>query len=188
MLYPKTQRQKKTPKPLRRTPINRGSRCKDCSGVGLVNRKLHGSLWERINCVTCNGTGRVRSKPIKRSTKPIERSIDEAAFDHRVLNGIWNGASLPFPVASGDLLEFHHILGRRGGDKIMSSPYNGLPLPRTLHSQGWINWPEARGLFLKLARRRVNAAMKAGLYQPSLDEQDRDAGFLDYSQTFLPSF
>ncbi len=190
--FPKPQRQKKERKPLKRSPIKAGRRCPECRGKGYsanwkkISINTDDTVTETVNngqCSTCNGSGRVPSKPLSRSTKPIrrsskpiKRSVDHAEFDKRLLTKVVWQNDEPFSTF-GEPCDFHHVLGRGGGNKLFSSPYNAIPLPRSVHEKGWINWPEARALFLKLARRQVDKAIERGLYEAT----DNDAAFLEYA-------
>lgn len=189
-------RQRKERKPLRRSPIKSGARCKYCRGTGTV---LYGKRpnWHPEPCDQCNGKGRIASKPLKRSSKP-KKHVDHATPDFKLLNRIWSGyenlrhcaltGTEVLEITNFGEIDYHHHCGRGRGEKIFSSPYAVIPILRSIHVSGIVNQPEFRAALIRKTRETVDRAIDRGIYNPTSAERDRDAAFREYSEQFLPYF
>ncbi len=191
---PKPIRQKKLPSWLKRSPIKKGRKCPDCRGTGkryFDNGRL---IPDYVDCETCKATGRVASKPIPRSSKPIKKQFDEADFHKPTLSKIWPNAEwrCPFTLrhnnfSQGFIIDPSHILGRSGGKLrrgVFSSPFNCSPLERGIHAGPLRDTPEVRSALLKKTEQQILRAVREGRYSITAIDQ----AFREYSSSFLGDF
>lgn len=185
-----TPRPKKTPKPLRRTSIKPGRRCRECCGSGMY-REWTPTGGIAHPCGDCSGTGRIASASLKRSALP-KRMKDDAEFKRADIEAIWQpyvcpltglrpGNSLHVPI------DMTHILGRHNGDYIYSSPLNHSPLARLIHAYGNRDHRYIRAFLLLKAREAVDEAIRDGRYVPNAKEAERDAMFTEVSADLFPN-
>lgn len=80
------------------------------------------------------------------------------------------------------VLDRHHVLGRGGGEPMFSSPYNCAPLLRKFHRPELVDHRHVTAFLLEKVQRVVDEAFRDGRYQPTLEQQDRNAAFLEHAR------
>ena len=177
-----------------RSTIPPGSPCRVCRGMGKTYKRetvpTGAILPVERHCDNCDGTGRVKPNPIKRT--PLKRKKkDLASFDIKVIHEIWKPFTCPLTgLREGNYhnipLDAQHILGKSGGKYVYSSPLNSCPLSRLVHAYGNRDHRYIRAFLLVRARASVDEALRDGRYVPTPEEMERDAEFAELSADFIP--